>query len=138
MASVRISAHTHQQRPLVQPMSKVISTFFGHSNKRVLPQTIRYLCVNNGEIFFQAILKQNLGGRCNTAYKAKENKHHLSVTLMPAEMNAEHSYSAVMKTSKQNQNQQTGPNTLANLFFFQPTIPFIPGSNYSLSQISVH
>lgn len=43
---------------------------------------------------------------------------------MPAEMNAEHSYSAVMKTSKQNQNQQTAPNTLAPANFFSFRLPF--------------
>lgn len=69
VASVRICAHTHQQPLglLVQSMSKFISTVFGDCNKRVLPQTTRYISVNNGEIFFQAILKQNLGGRYSIA-----------------------------------------------------------------------
>lgn len=66
-----------------------------------------------------------------------ENKHSLSMTLIPKQMNAEQSYSAATKTSKQKQKQQTAPNTLtpANLFSFQATILFILGSNYSLSQI---
>lgn len=53
-----------------------------------MPQTITYIYIKNGEILFQALLKDNLGRKCSIAYKAKENKH-LSVTLMPAEMNAE-------------------------------------------------
>lgn len=72
--------------------------------------------------------------------KARENKHPLSTTLIPAQMNAEQSYSAAMQTSKQKQKQQTAPNTPtpANFSSFQATIPFTPRSNYSLSQIPVH
>lgn len=50
---------------------------------------------------------------------------------------AEHSYSIATKSSKQKQKQHTAPNTPipASLFFFEATIFFLPGSNYSLSQI---